>query len=139
MPYPEPIQGFIETLSFLEDRADRIQALIELSKSYQPAPHEKPYPTENRVPGCESEVYTWVSLKEGALDIEIVVDNPQGLSAMALAALLSEALQGKSPSSAESLDGELVFALFGRELSMGKSLGLTNLVQQVKAQSLKLA
>lgn len=139
MPYPEPIQEFIENLSFLEDRADRIQALIELSKSYQPAQHEKPYPAENRVPGCESEVYTWVSLNDGALDIQIVVDNPQGLSAMALAALLEEALQGKPPETAEPLDGELVFALFGRELSMGKSLGLTNLVQQVKAQSLKLA
>lgn len=139
MPYPEPIQEFIENLSFLPDRADRIQALIELSKSYKPANHEKPYPADHRVPGCESEVYTWVALVDGGLDIQIVVDNPQGLSAMALAAILTEALQDKTPDAATDLDGELVFSLFGRELSMGKSLGLTNLVQQIKAQSMNLA
>jgi len=139
MPYPEPIQEFIENLGFMEDRADRIQALIDLSKSYKPADHPKPYPVEHRVPGCESDVYTWVDLADGTLNLEVVVDNPQGLSAMALAAILTEALQGKAPSTAEPLDGELVFALFGRELSMGKSLGLTNLVQQVRSQALKLA
>ena len=86
MPYPEPIQEFIENIALIDDRAERVQVLIDMGKSFQPPAIEKPYPAENRVPGCESEVYTWVNLNtQSTLDIQIVVDNPQGLSAMAMA------------------------------------------------------
>lgn len=140
MPYPEPIQEFVENLSFIDDRAERIQALIDLSKSYKGADRKPPYPEDNRVKGCESEVFTWVTLNDDkTLNLEIVVENPQGLSAMAMAALLTQGLQNQPPVTAESLDEELVFSLFGKELSMGKTMGLTNLVRQIKAQSLNLA
>lgn len=140
MPYPEPIQEFVENLSFIDDRAERVQALIDMGKAFKPPAIEKPYPSENRVPGCESEVYTWVNLNpESKLDIQIVVDNPQGLSAMAMAQLLLEGLQNQPPATANHIDEDLVAKTFGPELSMGKSLGLTNLVRQIKAQSLKLA
>jgi len=136
MPYPQPIQEFVENLSFIEDRAERIQVLIELSRSYKPANQEKPYPAENRVPGCESEVYTWLTLTpEKTLNLEIAVDNPQGISAMALAALIASGIQNQPPQIAAQLDEELVYGLFGKELSMGKTMGLTNLVRQVKAQA----
>jgi cysteine desulfuration protein SufE len=139
MPYPQPIQEFVENLSFIDDRAERIQVLIELSRSYKPAKQEKPYPAENRVPGCESEVYTWVTLSsENNLNLEIAVDNPQGISAMSLAALIASGLQNQSPTLANQLDEDLVYALFGKELSMGKSMGLTNLVRQIKAQAANL-
>jgi cysteine desulfuration protein SufE len=139
MPYPQPIQEFVENLSFIDDRAERIQVLIELSRSYKPAKQEKPYPAENRVPGCESEVYTWVTLSsENNLNLEIAVDNPQGISAMSLAALIASGLQNQSPTLANQLDEDIVYALFGKELSMGKSMGLTNLVRQIKAQAANL-
>lgn len=139
MPYPEPIQEFVDNLSFIDDRAERIQVLIDLSKTYKAATREKPYPEDNRVRGCESEVFTWVTLNDdNTLNLEILVENPQGLSAMALAALLAEGLQNKPPATAESLDEELVFATFGKELSMGKTMGLTNLIRQIKAQSANL-
>ena len=140
MAYPPKIQEFLDLLSQVSDRAEKIQILIDLSKSYIPADREKPYPEVNRVKGCESEVFTWVKLSDqGLLEIEIVVENPQGLSAMALGALLKDSLHHQSPLLAKQLDDEIVFALFGKELSMGKTMGLTNLVQQVKAQSLNLA
>ncbi len=140
MPYPAPIQEFVENLSYIDDRGDRVQALIDLSRSYKPANHEKPYPADHRVPGCESEVYSWVNLtQDGNLDLEIAVDNPQGISAMALAAIITEGIQNQPPQTAAQLDEELVYALFGKELSMGKSMGLTNLIRQVKAQAANLA
>ncbi|MFM9873243.1 MAG: SufE family protein [Fimbriimonadaceae bacterium] len=139
MPYPTPIQEFVENLSFIDDRAERIQILIELSRSYKAANQEKPYPAENRVPGCESEVYTWLTLTpEGTLNLDIAVDNPQGISAMSLAALIASGLQNQLPTTANQLDEDLVYALFGKELSMGKSMGLTNLVRQIKAQAANL-
>ncbi len=140
MPYPEPIQEFIENIALIDDRAERVQVLIDMGKSFQPTAIEKPYPAENRVPGCESEVYTWVNPNtQSTLDIQIVVDNPQGLSAMAMAQLLLEGLQNQPPALANLIDEDLVAKTFGPELSMGKSLGLTNLVRQIKAQALKLA
>jgi cysteine desulfuration protein SufE len=139
MAYPPPIDELVENLSFL-DRTERIQTLIDIGKSFRDPGISKPYPAENRVPGCESDVYSWVTLTtEQTLSIQIAVDNPQGLSAMALAALLIQALHNQPPQTAETLSDDLVAALFGPELSMGKSLGLTNLVRQVRAQSLNLA
>lgn len=58
---------------------------------------------------------------------------------MAMAQLLLEGLQNQPPATANHIDEDLVAKTFGPELSMGKSLGLTNLVRQIKAQSLKLA
>lgn len=136
MAYPPAIQEFVDDLTLLPDRADRIQALIDISKSFRPSSRPKPYDIDHRVPGCESEVYVWV---EPGLTLDIAVDNPQGISAMALAAVLQLGLEGQSPSAAESIDEELVFTMFGRELSMGKSLGLTNMVRQVKQLAAKLA
>lgn len=138
MPYPDAIQEFVDHLALL-DRTDRIQSLIDLGKSYV-APHRpKPYPEERRVPGCESEVFTWIGTGPQGLSVEIAVENPQGLSAMALAELLRSGLEGLPPTEANKLDDELVYALFGRELSMGKALGLANTVRQVKAQAALLA
>ncbi len=129
MAYPTEIQEYVNDLAMLSDRTERIQALIDLSKSFRPSEKSKPYDKEFRVPGCESEVYIWV---EPGIHLDIAVDNPQGISAMALAALLQMGLEGKPASEAAKLDEDLVLQLFGRELSMGKSLGLTNMVRQIK-------
>lgn len=138
MPYPPAIQQFVDSISLL-DRSERIQALIDLGKSFKAPARPQPYPEDHRVPGCESEVFTWCTLREGRLQIEVAVENPQGLSAMALAALLIEGLDGQLPSTADSLDDNLVYALFGQELSMGKAMGLANMVRQIRAQAAKLA
>ncbi|MBL8067566.1 MAG: SufE family protein [Armatimonadetes bacterium] len=137
MPYPPAIQQFVDSIGLL-DRPERIQALIDLGKSFKPPARPQPYPEDQRVPGCESEVFTWCTLQNGRLKIEVAVENPQGLSAMALAALLEEGLEGQPPSAADSLDDDLVYALFGRELSMGKAMGLANTVRQIRAQAAKL-
>lgn len=138
MPYPPAIQQFVDSIGLL-DRPERIQALIDLGKSFKRPARPQPYPEDNRVPGCESEVFTWCTLQNGRLKIEVAVENPQGLSAMALASLLEEGLEGQPPSAADSLDDDLVYALFGRELSMGKAMGLANTVRQIRAQAAKLA
>jgi cysteine desulfuration protein SufE len=61
------------------------------------------------------------------------VENPQGISAMALAAILSESLSGVAPDQVMAVPVDIVYRIFGRELSMGKSLGLMGVVNVVRA------
>jgi len=129
-------------VELMPDRVDRILALISLSKNFKQVSDEaapRPYPESHRIPGCESEVFAWVTTVSGLLRVDFAIENQQGVSAMALAVLLKEGLDGELPKVAESLDEELVLRFFGRELSMGKSLGLTNMVRSVRAQAKAIA
>ena len=123
---PPKLQEILDDLAMFSDRTDRIDALIALSGEYvHPSPEEVPRTEATKVPGCESEVF--MRLSEGRF--RFAVDNPQGVSAMALARILESGLEGRP---AEVPD-ELVYTVFGRELSMGKNLGLTNMVRMVGA------
>lgn len=122
---PPKLQSLLDDLAMFPDRADRIEALIALSQEYvHPSEADVPRTEAARVPGCESEVF--MALRDGRF--RFAVDNPQGVSAMALARILEEGLENRP---AEVPD-DLVYTIFGRELSMGKNLGLTNMVRMVR-------
>ena len=122
---PPKLQEMLDDLAMFPDRADRIDALIALSREYvHPSAEVVPRSEAARVPGCESEVF----MGRTGGRFRFAVDNPQGVSAMALARLLEEGLEGRP---AEVPD-DLVYEVFGRELSMGKSMGLTNMVRMVR-------
>jgi cysteine desulfuration protein SufE len=52
---------------------------------------------------------------------------------MALASLLGESLSGRPLEQVAAVSPDIVYDLFGNELSMGKSLGLMGLVNMVRA------
>jgi cysteine desulfuration protein SufE len=126
---PPKLQETLDDLEMLTDRQERIDYLISLAQEFQnPGAEVVPRSPETRVPGCESEVYI-------SPDLKIAVDNPQGVSAMALAVILESALANAAPDQVEEVPEEVVYRIFGRELSMGKSMGLTGMVRMVKAVS----
>lgn len=133
---PERFENLVGMLEGL-DRADRIQMLIDIAEKFRcvpPAIAARPYPQERRVPGCESEAYVWAEPRDdGTLDFYFAVENPQGISAMALAVILRDSLSGVSPEQIASIPADVVYRIFGRELSMGKSLGLMGMVNMVRA------
>jgi cysteine desulfuration protein SufE len=61
------------------------------------------------------------------------VENPQGISAKAMAVILDETLSGAPPEQVAEVSPEIVYQVFGRELSMGKSMGLMSMVGMVSA------
>jgi len=61
-------------------------------------------------------------------DIIFAVENPQGISAKALAVILDEGLSGEPPETIAGVSPDIVTTIFDRELSMGKSLGLMGMV-----------
>lgn len=134
---PRKLRETLDLLSSIEDRSERIQLLIDVSRRYRPVPESlarPPYPPEHRVPGCESEAYVWAEeAEDGTLRFHFAVLNPQGISAMALAVILQEGLAGAAPEDAALVSPEIVYSIFGRELSMGKSMGLTGVVRMVAA------
>lgn len=135
MPLPPKLAETVENLSLL-DRQGRIEALIAFGESYRNLPAEEvPRDEAHRVQGCESEVFVASEPLGPGLRYKIAVDNPQGISAMALAQILDETLSGEPLDQVAQVDEEVVYALFGRELSMGKSLGLMNTVRAVKAEA----
>jgi cysteine desulfuration protein SufE len=135
---PERLESFVTTLESL-DRSERIEMLIEVADHFRPVPAriaQRPYPVQHRVPGCESEAYVWSEASsDGTLTYYFAVENPQGISAMALAEILRESLSGAPLEEVAAIPADVVYRIFGNELSMGKSLGLMGMVNMVRAEA----
>jgi len=136
---PERLERLLATLESL-DRNDRIEMLIDVARRFRCVPERiavRPYPKERRVPGCESEAYVWAEPRsDGTLTFHFAVENPQGISAMALAVILGDSLSGVLLNEVVAVPADVVYRIFGRELSMGKSLGLMGMVNMVRAAAM---
>jgi cysteine desulfuration protein SufE len=134
---PARLQERLDDLAMFPDRAERIDALISIAHRYQNVDDSVvPRDEAHRVQGCESEVFIASRRREdGTLDFLFAVDNPQGVSAMALAELLGEALNGVPLVEVLTVPEDVVYDIFGRELSMGKSLGLTGIIRAIKQEA----
>jgi cysteine desulfuration protein SufE len=132
------LQETLDDLALLNDRQERIDYLISLAEEFvNQSPDEVPRSAEARVPGCESEAYIVAEPQGKGLKFKIAVDNPQGVSAMAMAVILDQSLSGEEPAIVEQVSEDIVYRIFGNELSMGKSMGLTGMVGMVKALARK--
>ena len=136
MAIPEKLQELVEIYEMV-DRAQRIEMLIGTADRFREVSAEiatRPFPEERKVPACESEAYCWaVARGDGTLGFHFAVENPQGISAKAMAVILVETLSGAPPSQVAEVDVNLVYRIFGRELSMGKSMGLMGMVGMVRS------
>lgn len=129
------LEQFLADLAMFSDHAERIQVLISIGERFEPAPPDvaaKPYDESHRVPGCESEAFVWATGSPASVQLHYAVENPQGISAMALAVILKENLDGESAATIAGVSEDLVTTIFGRELSMGKSMGLTGMVRMTR-------
>jgi cysteine desulfuration protein SufE len=132
---PEKLARTLGTLGMITDRGERIQLLIDIADRFREVPPRiarRPFSEENRVPACESEAYVWAETRpDGALDFHFAVENPQGISARAMAVLLGDSLSGAPPEQVAAVPQDIVYQVFGNELSMGKSMGLMGMVSMV--------
>ncbi len=134
--YPEKLNKILEDFGEVTDRYERADLLIHYGDQFSPVPGDiaqRPFPEEHRVPACESEAYVWARPRpDGTLNFYFAVENPQGLSAKAMAYILGETLSGAPLDQVETVSPEIVFTLFGNDLSMGKGAGLTEMVRMVR-------
>ncbi len=139
--YPAKLQEYLDDFAFVGSREERIDFLISISDEFRPVPESiaaPPYDESRRVVGCESEAFVWaVDREDSRLDFYFDVLNPQGLSAMAMSAILEQSCSGAPLEQVAAIDGEVVFTLFGKDVSMGKGIGLTALVHAVVYEAKK--
>ncbi len=142
MGYPPKLVEWVDLLASCE-RQDRIQLLIDVAERFREVPERiarRPFSSEHKVPGCESEVYLWAERPAagGGLNFHFAVENPQGISARAMAVILDETLSGEDPRAVAAVSADVVYDVFGRELSMGKSMGLMGMVAMVQNSAKKI-
>jgi len=133
---PAKLGELLEALDLVDDRSQRIQLLIDIGSRFTDVPAHiatRPFGEDHRVPACESEAFVWaVSRPDGMLDFHFAVENLQGISARALAVILGDTLSGAPLDEVAAVTDDIVYRVFGRELSMGKSMGLTGIVAMVR-------
>ncbi len=143
MAVPAKLTDTLETLEMVPDRSERIQLLIDIAGRFEEVPPRlarRPFATDHQVPACESEAYVFTEPRpDGTLDFHFAVENPQGISAKAMAVILGDSLSGTPPEQVAEVSQDIVYQVFGRELSMGKSMGLMSMVGMVAALAKKQA
>jgi cysteine desulfuration protein SufE len=121
------------------DRGLRAEMLIEYADQFERVPVEvaaPPYPEAARAPRCESEAYVFATDQpDGTLRFRFAVENPQGISAKAWAAVLDDTLSGAPLEQVAAVPQDVIFRLFGRELSMGKGQGLIGMLELVQHEA----
>ncbi len=139
--YPRKLQELLEDFESIVDRNERVEMLIDFADRFTEVPPRiatRPFPEDHRVPHCESEAYVWAEeLPDGTLKYYFAVENPQGLSAKALSAILDETLSGAPLEQVVQVPEDIVYRIFGRELSMGKGLGLTGILGMAKGFAIR--
>ena len=135
---PAKLKEFIEDFEWIQDRTERSEYLIELADRFDEAkvPSDiatQPYDESHRVPNCESDAFVWAKKNDdGTLKFYFDVLNPQGLSAKAMAVVLNEGLSNQPLEQVAEVQQDIVFALFGKNISMGKGQGLMGIVSMVQ-------
>jgi cysteine desulfuration protein SufE len=133
---PPKLQQVIEMFQMF-DPADRTGMLLSYADQFKEVPPSvatRPFHKSHQVPQCESDAYVWaLKQADGTLKLYFAVENPSGISAKALAAILDKTLSGLPPSDIVKVDCGIVEQIFRQNISMGKGMGLMAMVNAVQA------
>lgn len=139
--FPGRLAELVDDMQSITDRRERADMLIEIADRFDEVKvpstvATRPYDEQHRAPACESEAYVWaVDQPDGTLKYYFDVLNPQGLSAMAMSVILGETVSGQPLEQVVNVSDDVVFKIFGKELSMGKGAGLMGILTLVRAEA----
>jgi cysteine desulfuration protein SufE len=137
MSLPAKLQTILDTFAEFPDPADRTNLLLSYADLFKEVPASvatRPFAQDHLVPYCESEAYVWgVMRPDGTMALHFAVENPSGVSAKALAAILERSLSGLQPADIAEVTPDVVEHIFRQNISMGKGLGLMSMVEAVRA------
>ena len=131
------LQSVLDVFATFDDPADRTALLLDYADRFESVPASvatRPFDKSHLVPQCESEAYVWAMKRpDGTLKLHFAVENPSGVSAKALAAILDRTLSGLPAAEIATVSPDIVEQIFRQNISMGKGLGLMSMVQAVRA------
>ena len=143
MSYPAALQTLLDTFEMFPDPADRTSLLLSYADQFREVPAEvatRPFAPSHQVPQCESDAYVWAMKQpDGTLDLHFAVENPSGVSARALAAILRKSLSGLPAEQIAAVDASIVERIFRQNISMGKGMGLMSMVEAVRSLARRAA
>ena len=129
------LQALLDLFAEYAGPTERTQLLLSYADKFKDVPPgvaTRPFDKSALVPHCESEAYVWaVPNADGTLKLHFAVENPSGVSAKALAAILDRTLSGLPAEEIAKVDPEIVEKIFRQNISMGKGMGLMSMVQRV--------
>ncbi len=135
---PPRLADLVADFEFV-DRSLRAEMLIEYADRFRevaPAVAARPFPETHRAPRCESDAFVFATDRpDGTLQLHFAVENPQGLSAKAWAVILDDTLSGESLERVAAIDPDVLYQIFGRDLSMGKGQGLLGMLDLVHREA----
>ena len=133
---PDKLQQLVDMFQMF-DPADRTDLLLSYADQFQEVPGTiatRPFPKSHQIPQCESDAYAWAQkMPDGTMKLYFAVENPSGVSAKALAAILDKTLSGLPAAEIATVNTDIVEKIFRQNISMGKGLGLMSMVQAVGA------
>jgi cysteine desulfuration protein SufE len=133
---PDKLQQLVDTFQMF-DPADRTSMLLSYADQFKDVPPSiatRPFPKSHQIPQCESDAYAWAQkLPDGTLKLYFAVENPSGVSAKALAAILDRTLSGLPASEVATITPDIVEKIFRQNISMGKGMGLMSMVEAVRS------
>ena len=136
---PAKLQAALDTFELFSDPADRTNLLLSYADQFKEVPPQvasRPFAQEHLVPHCESEAYVWAHRQpDGTLKLYFAVENPYGVSAKALAAILDRSLSGLPPAEIATVTPDVVEQIFRQNISMGKGQGLLGMLSHVTAEA----
>jgi cysteine desulfuration protein SufE len=137
MALPAKLEAILELFETFDDPADRTNLLLSYADQFKevpPAVAARPFAHDHLVPHCESEAYVWaLKQPDGTLKLHFAVENPSGVSARALAAILDRSLSGRPAAEIAEITPDIVERIFRQNISMGKGMGLMSMVQAVRS------
>ena len=143
MSVPSKLQAVLETFDMFPDQIDRTNLLLSYADQFREVPPTvatRPFAAAHQVPQCESDAYVWAMKQpDGSLSLHFAVENPSGVSARALAAILERSLSGLRPEEIAGIDTAIVERIFRQNISMGKGMGLMSMVEAVRTLARKAA
>jgi cysteine desulfuration protein SufE len=132
---PDKLQQLVDTFQMF-DPADRTSMLLSYADQFKevpPAIATRPFPKSHQIPQCESDAYAWAQkMPDGTLKLYFAVENPSGVSAKALAAILDRTLSGLPATDIATITPDIVEKIFRQNISMGKGMGLMSMVDAVR-------
>jgi cysteine desulfuration protein SufE len=135
--FPAKLQDVLDLFASFDDPSDRTNLLLSYADQFRevpPAVAQRPFSRDHLVPHCESEAYVWaIRHPDGGLGLHFAVENPAGISAKALAAILDRSLSGLPPDQVAQVTPDIVERIFRQNISMGKGMGLMSMVQAVRS------
>lgn len=115
------------------DRATRLEALLDWSRRLPPLPTDlEPDREQHRVPECQTPVYLWVAVENGA--VRVLADVPrESPTVRGFVAILVAVADGAAPAAVLSVPDDLLHALgLDEALGMMRLQGLSAIVRRVK-------